>query len=108
MNKSKEEVRRHLSNNFNVPECLDVVDGLITASNIYLKKPNIKYTIIVSVTNYVKYIFNCLGLVYETESENSGSTSDTALQEKILAPILDVFTEFRDKVRLASKNKDFG
>ena len=51
-----------------------------------------------------KLLLQALGLNYEKDQAESGNLN----KEEILAPLINAVSEFRDKLRISIKEKDFG
>lgn len=94
----KEKVHEHLCNNFNTPDVIKEIDGLITCTYIYCKENKSKVTIVQSVHKYINFIFKCMGLEF--------IQSVTSEDGQLLNKVVQTFTDFRSQVRTHSKQND--
>jgi len=102
----KEAIHQALCNNFDTPTVISQLEQLISATNIYMSKPEIRYPLLVSVATYVSYIFRCIGLFFDDKLSKNETETGTVDVESIVAPYLDAFSTFRDKVRKSAQDKD--
>lgn len=66
-NTKQDNIHKAFQKNFNVPDVLREIDELITAVNVYIKnKPHI-HLLLKAIFNYVKHVFNCVGLIFEQQ-----------------------------------------
>jgi len=102
----KEAIHQALCNNFDTPGVITQLEQLISATNVYMKNPDVKYTLLVSVATYVSYIFRCIGLFYDDKLNKTETEGQAVDVEAVIAPYIDAFSNFRDKVRKAAQDKD--
>ncbi|EAR89909.2 cysteinyl-tRNA synthetase protein (macronuclear) [Tetrahymena thermophila SB210] len=92
----QDNIHRAFQKNFNVPEALKELDEIITAVNTYIKEKPIIHLLIRSIFNYVKHIFNCLGLIYE--KQQAQAKDDTFIRT------VGLISSLRDEIRGANKD----
>ena len=82
-----------------------------------MNKPDVKYTLLVSVATYISFIFKvyylmsiilmfqCIGLFYDDKLSKTETDGQAVDVEGVIAPYIDAFSNFRDKVRKAAQDK---
>eukprot|EP01114_Cavostelium_apophysatum_P001071 TRINITY_DN1091_c0_g1_i3.p1 TRINITY_DN1091_c0_g1~~TRINITY_DN1091_c0_g1_i3.p1 ORF type:complete len:540 (-),score=189.18 TRINITY_DN1091_c0_g1_i3:277-1896(-) len=101
---AKQSVHKALSDNFNTPEVIKILSQLVNKTNVYISNEKTpKAYLLRAVANYLTYLFKIFGLI---DTSDIGYTTSEANVEATLGPVLDVFTDFRAKVRDAAKKKD--
>lgn len=96
----KSAIHDNLRNNFNTPGVLSEIDEFIKNVNTYLSVFPVKYTLLLSIQDYLLFIFKVLGLNYEDcgKVENKGNED--------LLGLIDGVAVFRDQIRSAAIDKD--
>jgi len=108
LNESQKKVHASLSDNFKTFEVIQHLVDLVQECNKYLTaeaKP--KNLLIQKVALYVTKILRVFGVVQGNDvigfSEASGEGAGS--KEEVIAPFVDAFVDFREKVRVAAKGK---
>lgn len=104
LKKAQEEVHRALANNFDTPKAMLELQALMKATNSYMSSSDEASNIILleSVGRYITRIFTVFGLTPTADVAYGGEGGDAAAgqsREETVAPVLDVFVEFRDQIR---------
>lgn len=103
-------IHEALCDNINTPLAFKILLELVKRTYEYEAKTRnstLKVHLIYLVSQYISSITKCLGLVYKTEFidyfiyETEGKND-----ESILAPFVDVISQFRDNVKAAAFEKD--
>ncbi|KRX03970.1 Aminoacyl-tRNA synthetase, class 1a, anticodon-binding [Pseudocohnilembus persalinus] len=97
---AKQNIHAHFLNNFNTLGVIKEIDQIIKETNLYLKEENVNMTLLNKVFNYVKFIFECIGLDFEDRNV-SNQKKDLFLKE------IDLIAKFRDQAREFSQAKEF-
>ena len=97
----KKIIHEHFCKNFNTPGVISEIDSFIKAINTYLVQFPVKYTLLVSIQEYLLFIFKVLGLNYEdtTKLEKKGGEN--------MIGLIDSVAVFRDQIRASAMEKDF-
>lgn len=97
---TKQAVHKHFLNNFNTPGVLNEIDEFIKAVNSYLVVFPVKNTLLLSIQEYLVFIFKVMGLNYEEcgKVENKGNEDFLSL--------VDGVAVFRDQIRTYAIEKD--
>ncbi|EGR33621.1 hypothetical protein IMG5_047670 [Ichthyophthirius multifiliis] len=85
-------IHKHFQNNFNIPKVIGEIEEIIRQVNIYLKEKPYIYPLLLSISNYVKYIFYCIGICYD-------NNNNMQQQEDIFVLLINEISSFRDNVR---------
>eukprot|EP01098_Paradermamoeba_levis_P006779 TRINITY_DN2822_c0_g1_i2.p2 TRINITY_DN2822_c0_g1~~TRINITY_DN2822_c0_g1_i2.p2 ORF type:complete len:394 (-),score=167.88 TRINITY_DN2822_c0_g1_i2:82-1263(-) len=112
--KVQEEVDLALKDNFNTPKAFEALLHVINRANLYIKQTadntaSRRSLVLRKIAEFVFKILKIFGVIPDQElsfEEASVSASAAGLSKAdILAPYLDVFTEFRTQIRNAAKAK---
>ncbi|GMI27684.1 hypothetical protein TrCOL_g10932 [Triparma columacea] len=113
---AKAGVGRALKDDFDTPQALKVLQGLVDKVNLYLKgkedggvKP--VELLVRSAGRYVTGIFKVFGLIpsgQEIGFPVGGGGGEGEDKEEVLRPFLDAILNFRGAVRDAARTEDFG
>lgn len=95
----QDNIHKAFQRNFNVPDALKEIDEIITAVNVYVKTKPYVHLFLRTIFNYIKHIFNCLGLVYE-QQQSLQVKNDAFVQT------VSLISNLRDKIRGANKDMD--
>ena len=89
------KIHEALCDNLSTDKAIDELSALVTRANIYLDiEP--RYLVISRIREYVLKILGIFGLEYDNQ------TSETSIE-----PIMNILSEYRDKIRVAAKDQDF-
>jgi hypothetical protein len=58
-------IHKNLLNNFNIPKALAEIDEIIKAVNVYLKEKPYINTLLLAISNYIRFIFYSIGISYD-------------------------------------------
>lgn len=97
----KKSIHEFFCQNFNTPGVILEVDELIKIINSYLIQFPVRYTLLISIQEYLLFIFKVMGLNYEA-NKTVGNKS-----EGNMVPLIDAVAVFRDQIRNAAFEKDF-
>lgn len=108
--KTQESVHNSLLDNFKTYEAIQALVEIVQECNKYMSSTSQppKHLLVKKVALYVTKILRVFGVVEGCDEIGFGDTSaagGAASKETILAPYMDAFTEFRDKVRLIARTK---
>lgn len=108
LQKAQDEVHRALANNFDTPKAMLELQALMKATNSYMNSTDETSNIVTleSVGRYISSIFTVFGLTPTAEIAYGGEGGDAAAgqsREESVAPILDIFVEFRDQIRAIAR-----
>jgi len=97
----KRAIHEHFCKNFNTPGVISEIDSFIKAINVYLAQFPVKYTLLLSIQEYLLFIFKVMGLNYEetTNLEKKGGEN--------MIDLIDAVAVFRDQIRNSAMEKDF-
>lgn len=105
---AKVAVHAALSDDFDTPKAMVVLQNLMKATNIYVDQGAPVGLLVRSVSDYITKMFRIFGLInpvpsigYQAEGDASGAN-----REEVLAPVVDAFATFRDQVRAAARAGD--
>ena len=108
----KEKVHTALLDDYDTPTAASALLELVRHANRYIEESTVSSSVLTSVGRYVTSMLRVFGLIPEgteigfpLESSLSGA-GGVENKEEVLAPYLDVVTNFRQKVRLAAMSKD--
>ncbi|GMI07110.1 hypothetical protein TrRE_jg8150 [Triparma retinervis] len=111
----KARVGKALKDDFDTPQALKALQGLVDGVNLYLKKKEEEgkkpvELLVRSAGRFVTRIFKVFGLVPEGSEIGFpvGGQSGGADREEVLSPFLDAILNFRGAIRDAARGKDFG
>lgn len=90
--KTKIEVHQSLSNNFDTPNVLRLIQILINKTNSQLE--TIKHPLLSNIVSYISNLLNIFGI---QDSVNSNESN--------IDPILDLITNFRFNIRKTAREK---
>eukprot|EP00020_Sapocribrum_chincoteaguense_P003258 CAMPEP_0170746950 /NCGR_PEP_ID=MMETSP0437-20130122/9068_1 /TAXON_ID=0 /ORGANISM="Sexangularia sp." /LENGTH=813 /DNA_ID=CAMNT_0011085707 /DNA_START=41 /DNA_END=2482 /DNA_ORIENTATION=- len=107
-------VHAALCDSIDTPTALNALFTLVTATNSYLKDRAtvVKEPLLRAVVSYVRKMFRIFGVIRDDDDIGQGlkSASDVAAggnsgasREEVVGPFLDVFAEFRRRVRELAK-----
>jgi cysteinyl-tRNA synthetase len=111
LKEKKNSVHEALSDNFNTPLVIKLINELISRTYDYETKTkgnSFKIHIIYSVAQFVAFIMKSFGLIYRTEFIDYFILDSTSLSaEQTLTPYIEALTRFRDNIKTtASVDKD--
>lgn len=116
----QKQVLEAFRDNLCFPVAMDALQDLVRATNGYMARgpQSFKANLLVASASYVAHIFHVLGFTdnLDVESEikfpttsthyaDASAESGTVDREAVLAPLLDVLSAFRERVRSAAKEK---
>lgn len=101
LEKQKEKIHECFQNNFDTANALLCINELMGATNSYCREQGIKQLLVQSILKYLKFIFKCLGMVYDQEQSVGGQS-----KEELMTPLIDAFVTFRNQNRTAAKDKN--
>lgn len=109
---SKAKIHQFLCDNFNTGEALLEIFDLISKTYNYetatRSNKSLKLHLLYNVGQYIAYLLKCFGLVYKTEFiEYFQTDSNVGSTEEVIAPFIEVLSEFRDKIKEIASNKVF-
>lgn len=104
LNNTKEKVYNALCDDFDTPTVMEELENLVKAMNKYLIEENPRSCVLEYVGNYVTEIFKCFGLINANKSIGFNIENSEPV-DKIIAPYIDIISNFRDKIRKAIKAK---
>lgn len=101
----KENVYNALCDDFDTPSVMDQLESLVRSTNKYLLEENPRSIVLECIGNYVTEIFKCFGLI--NPNKQIGFAIDNSEPvDKIIAPYIDIISQFRDRIRQAVKSKE--
>ncbi|XP_067118536.1 cysteine--tRNA ligase, cytoplasmic [Centruroides vittatus] len=106
---TKMYVHESLCDNIDTRRALDYIRDLITASNIYIRekmlnKQAVNGLILKNIANYITEICKIFGVISEEKAIGFPQKElENTNNEKLLFPFLNALADFRDKVRLSSR-----
>lgn len=108
-NYTKMYVYESLCDNIDTRKALDYIRDLITACNIYIRekmlsKQTANGLLLKNIANYITEICKIFGVIYEEKIIGFPQRELESLnKENIVFPFLNVLADFREKVRLSSR-----
>eukprot|EP01080_Neovahlkampfia_damariscottae_P000663 gene663-8164_t len=100
----KKEVHQALIDNFDTPKVVKLMAEFMKSVYIYAENDDTKYSLLSEISIYVMKMMKVFGFEQDSFGFSTGSGDDF---ETELKPIMDIFVQFREKVREQSKkNKD--
>lgn len=111
---AKEGVRAALCDSFNTPSALQVMGGLISDANVYISQQRssnniINVDILESIAKYVTKMLSIYGVIPSSQLLEIGwsdSQSSSHNKEEDIMPYVKVLSNFRDRVRQISIEKN--
>eukprot|EP00921_Rhytidocystis_pertsovi_P012567 GHVQ01020462.1.p1 GENE.GHVQ01020462.1~~GHVQ01020462.1.p1 ORF type:complete len:898 (-),score=145.58 GHVQ01020462.1:766-3459(-) len=109
LNYTQQKVREYLSDNFNTPDALVILQHLMSDINSYINATainDIRIPILHKAALYIFRILKIFGLTNNSEeSLRYGVESSSAVDvETALSPLMNVLAEFRNSVRTVSQS----
>jgi cysteinyl-tRNA synthetase len=102
---TKEKVHIALADDLNTPLAIFHLQQLAKEVNRYLATPTEHVSMILrSAAEYITHILGVFGLVPGTDIGFPLNAAEGGDQETVLAPVLDIFAQFRDQIREAARS----
>eukprot|EP00741_Cyanophora_paradoxa_P015305 tig00000194_g14774.t1 len=104
----KAAVHAAILDNFNTPLAMNEMSELVRATNVYLAEvKDINSTVLSSIASFITTMFKVFGCIPDGEI-GFPAGDGTQNIEQALTPFLNSFSQFRDNVRAAARQKDLG
>lgn len=109
--KVKEDIHQSLTDSFNTPKSIELLQQLVRSTNTYIKEQSfsIKKDLLNSIAEYVTSILQVFGFSsLHDATQTTGfqwDGSHPAVTEKILGELLNEFCKSRDTIRAAARQK---
>src|SRR3990167_37503 len=109
--KVKEDIHQSLTDSFNTPKSIELLQQLVRSTNTYIKEQSfsIKKHLLNSIAEYVTSILQVFGFSsLHDATQTTGfqwDGSHPAVTEKILGELLNEFCKSRDTIRAAARQK---
>lgn len=109
LEETKANVRAALCDDFDTPTAVGHLKDLIRETNKYTESGVVGSAVLSSAAKYITSVLQTFGLIPDDNEIGfpleSASGESAGNKEELLAPYLDVLTEFRKTVRLAAMSE---